>query len=100
MLTMEGMFKGPIIDEDQHDMEIKKETIRLSKTIDENPIHRSVVRLERFYDLQDKFKRVTNFKTHNFVMQYEVINLGTQDKSHNINLGVQCTPSKRDSFIR
>ena len=62
-LTMQEMFKGSIIDEDQHDMEMKKETTRLFKTVDENPIPKSVVRLEKLYDLQDKFKMVTNFKT-------------------------------------
>lgn len=59
---MEDMFKGSIIDKDQHDMEIKKETTWLSETVDENPIPKSVVRLEKLYDLQDKFKMVTNFK--------------------------------------
>ena len=59
-----------------------------------------MVKLEKFYDLQDKFKRVTNCKTHSFVMQYEVINLGIPYKSYNINLRVQCTLRKRFSFIR
>lgn len=65
---MEETFKGSIIDEDQHDMEIKKETTWLSKTVDENTIPKSMVRLEKIYDLQDKFKRVTNCKTHSFTM--------------------------------
>ena len=99
-LTMEETFKGSIIDDDQHDIEIRKETIGSSKTNEENPIPRFVVRLEKFYDLQDKFKGVTNCKTQSFVMQREVINLGTIDKPHNINLRVQCTPSKKDFFIR
>lgn len=50
-LTMEETFKGSVIDEDQHDIEI---------------FPRSVVKLEKFYDLQDKFKRVTNCKNAQF----------------------------------
>lgn len=78
LLTMEETFKGSMINEDQHNANIKKGiTIQ---SIEENPIHRSVVKLEKFYNLQDKFKKVTNCKIHNLVMQYEVINLGTLDK--------------------
>ena len=76
-ITMEETFKGSVIDEDQHDAEIKKGITESSKTTEENPIPRFVVKLEKFYDLQDKFKRVTNCKTHSLVMQYEIINLGT-----------------------
>jgi hypothetical protein len=69
-----------------------------SKTFEENPIPRSMVKLEKFYDLQDKFKRVTNCKMHNLVMKYEVINLGTLDKPQNINLGVQCSLNEKVVF--
>jgi hypothetical protein len=58
------------------------------------------VKLEKFYDLRDKFKRFTNCKTHSLIMQYEVINLGTPDKPQDINLKVQCTSSEKDSFTR
>ena len=33
-------------------------------------------------------------------MQYEVINLGTPDKPHNINLRVQCSDEEKASFIK
>ena len=95
-LALENTFKGSVIDEDQHDAEIKKEITKPPKTSKENPIPRSVVKLEKFYDLRDKFKRVT----HSSVMQYEVINLGTPDKPQNINLKVQCFPNENDSFTK
>ena len=66
----------------------------------ENSIPRLVVKLETFYDLQDKFKRLTNCETYNPVMQYEVINIGTPDKPQNINLGVQCYNDKKESFVK
>lgn len=99
-LTMEDTFKGLVIDKDQHDVEIKKGMIEPPKTTQENPIPRSMVKLEKFYDLHDKFKRVTNCKTHSWVMQYEVINLETSDKTQNINLEVQCSPNEKVAFTR
>ena len=48
---MEETFKGLVTDEDQHDAEIKKGITESSKTIEENPIPRSVVKLDKFYDL-------------------------------------------------
>ena len=38
---MEQIFKGSVIDEDQHDVDIKKGIIGSSKTTEENPIPRS-----------------------------------------------------------
>ena len=85
---MEDTFKGLVIDEEQHDAKIKKELAEPPRMSSENSIPRSVVKLEKFYDLQDKFKKVTNYKMHSSVMQYKVFNLGTLDKPQNINLGV------------
>lgn len=33
-------------------------------------------------------------------MQYEVINLGTKQNPHNVNLGTRCSPSERETFIK
>jgi hypothetical protein len=59
-----------------------------------------VVRLENLYDLQDKFKKVTNCKTNNSSMQFEVINLGTNNTPQNINLGKNCSSEERQAFIK
>ena len=67
-LTMEDTFKGSVIDEEQHDVEIKKESVEPPKKSSENSIPRSIVKLEKFYDLQDKFKKVTNNKMNSSVM--------------------------------
>ena len=79
-LTMEDTFKGSMINEEKQDAEIKKESTEPPKASNENSIPRSMVKLEKFYDLQDKLKKVTNYKMHSSVMQYEVINLGTHGK--------------------
>lgn len=97
---MEDTFKDSVIDEEKHDAEIKGESGEPSNTSSENSIPRSVVKLEKCYNLQDKFKRVANCKTHNSVMQYEVINIGTLDTPQNINLGVECFDDEKASFIK
>ena len=87
-LTMEDTFKDSAIDEEKHDAEIKGESGEPPNTSSKNSIPRFVMKLEKFYDLQDKFKRAANCKTQSTVMQYEVINIGTPDKPKNINLRV------------
>ena len=99
-LTMEDTFKESVINEEKHNTEIKGESRGPPNMSSENSIPRSVVKLEKLYDLQDKFKRVANCKTHNLVMQYEVINIGTLDKPQNINLGVECSNDEKEAFVK
>ena len=42
------------------------------------PVPNLVLRLEKFFDLQDKFRSVPDYKTNNSRMRYETINLGTE----------------------
>ena len=48
---MEDTLKGLVIDEEQHDAEIKNELAEPLKTFSENYIPRSLVKLEKFYEL-------------------------------------------------
>ena len=43
-----------------------------------NIIPKSFVNLEKFYDLQDKFKQMTNYNTQGSSLNYEPVNLGTE----------------------
>ena len=63
-------------------------------------IPKSVIKLEKFYDLKDKFKGARNCKTNSSTMQYEVINLGTEHNHQCVNLGSTCTPQEKTAFIR
>jgi hypothetical protein len=56
--------------------------------------------LDFFYDLQDKFKIKKNCKTNSSSMQYEVINLGTDQNPKKINLETNCSSSKCNAFIK
>ena len=43
-----------------------------------NIIPKSIIILEKFYDLQDKFRQPTNCKTHSSTLNYTAVNLGTK----------------------
>lgn len=96
---MEDTFKDAIIDEGQHNKSLNQHFLVEWKSI-ENFILKSVVRMEKLYVLQDKFKKPTNYKTNNSSMQYEVVNLGFVANPQNINLGINYTLEERDAFIK
>lgn len=50
-LTMEDAFKGSVINEEQHDADIKRGTTEPPKTYGEKSIPGSMVKLKKFYDL-------------------------------------------------
>jgi hypothetical protein len=103
-LHLKDTFKDSIIDEGQHDQMVNPDTI--DPTQSNNPsgstngIPRNVVRLEKLYDLQDKFKKFINCKTNSSSMQFEVVNLGTNTMPQNINLGKNCSPEEKQSYIK
>jgi hypothetical protein len=56
--------------------------------------------LEKLFDLQEKFKRLTNTKTRSSSLLYEAANLGTEQNPKNINLGKNCTHVERATFMK
>ena len=50
-------------------------------------------------DLNEKFRRPPNVKTHSSSLQFELINLGTETAPKLVNLGKCCLPTERDKFI-
>jgi hypothetical protein len=108
-LHLEDNFKDSVIDEGQHDQDMNYDSpdstsqTMGSKVTPINNIPKNVVRLEKLYDLQDKFKKVTNCKTNSSTMQFEVINLGTSNIPQNVNLGKNCSPTEKkpsSSYLR
>ena len=63
-LTSEKSYDDQIIDEDEHNDKLKQK-------IDDNPIPKSIVKLEDLYDLKDRFKRVTNSKLQSSTLRFE-----------------------------
>ena len=64
------------------------------------PIPNLVLRLENFFDIQDKFRSVPNCKTNSSQMKYETINLGTELNPQTVNLGIDYTPTEKSAFIK
>ena len=91
-LTSEGSYDNQIINEDQHDNQLKQKT-------SENTIHKSVVKLEDLCDLKDRFKKPTNSKLQSSTLRFELVNLGTDIKPQNIDLGLGLALDKRLAFI-
>ena len=103
---MEETFQGVAIDEHMHDDNLHDFTIIPDPRTPEsssdmvNSIPRSVVRLEKFYSLQDKFKKLVNCKTNSSSLSYEKVNLGTNDNPQCINLGVGCSKQEKAAFVK
>ena len=88
-LMNDETFKGAIIDDEEHQAELKFD----------NFIPKGVRTLEQMFDLDNKFRRPTNVKTHSLSLQFELINLGTEVKPRYVNLGKCCSPGERNKFI-
>lgn len=68
--------------------------------IKENCIPKFVLRLEKLFDFQDRFRKPINCKTQSSPMKYEIINLRTDDHPQNVNLGTCCTPTEKHAYIK
>ena len=51
------------------------------------------------FDLNEKFRRPANVKTHSSSLQFELINLGTEMDPKYVSLGKCCSPGERSKFI-
>ena len=58
-----------------------------------------MVKLEDLYDLENWFKRFTNSKLYSPTLNYELVNLGTDDKPQNVNLGLGLVPEEKLAYI-
>ena len=82
-LTNDDTFKYSAIDEVTHDENLRDFSVindfcSVEKALEKvKPIPNSVLRLEKFFDIQDKFRYIPNCKTNSPQMKYETINLGT-----------------------
>ena len=51
------------------------------------------------FDLDNKFRKPVNVKTHSSSLQFELINLGTEAEPKYVNLGKCCSLGERSKFI-
>lgn len=52
--------------------------------------------MEDLYDLKDRFKKITNSNTQSSTLRFEVVNLGSNEKPQNINLGLNLTSQEKN----
>ena len=88
-LMNDDTFKGAIIDDEEHQAELKFG----------NFIPKGVRTLEQMFDLDNKFKKPANVKTHSSSLQLELINIGAEAEPKYVNLGKCCSLSERSKFI-
>ena len=69
-LTSNKSYDDRIIDESEHDLQMKEK-------LEENSIPKPMVKIEDVYDIKDRFKRVINSKLQSSTLRFELINLGT-----------------------
>ena len=99
ILHSEDTFKVLVIDDEQHEALLQASGSE-EKPEHSNEMSKNSVRLEKFFNLRDKFRRPTNTKTNNPSLLYEVVNISIKRNPKNINLGKNCTRSKRATFIK
>ena len=88
-LTNNDTFRGAIIDDEEHQAELQYE----------NFIPKEVRTLEQMFDLDNKFRKPVNVKTHSSSLQFDLINLRTEAELKYVNMGKCCSPGERSKFI-
>ena len=88
-----------MINKEQHESLLQDSTSK-DKLEFNNTIPKNIIRLEKYFDLQDKFRKPKNTKTNRSSLKYEVVNLNMEQHPENINLGTNCSPAKRTTLIK
>jgi hypothetical protein len=103
---MEETFQGAVIDEGTHDKNLCDFTVipdpRSPESTSDmvNSIPKSVFRLEKIYDLHDKFRKLVNCKMNSSSLTHEKVNLGNKDNPQCINFGLGCSEQEKITFIK
>ena len=87
LLTTQDTFKVVAIDGVEHDKYLSKHGFP------SNLIPKSIINMEKYNDLHDKFKGNPNYKTNSSSLNFKTVNLGNEQQNHQlINIGVSCSP--------
>ena len=75
-LHLEDTFKGSVIDDEQHE-DLLQDLVSKDKLEYSDGMPKNIIRLEKLFDHQDKFKRPTSKKLRSSPLRYKTMNLGT-----------------------
>jgi hypothetical protein len=89
-LTNSDVFQESVIDDEAHEQELHTYRDEVGK-IKTNSIPKSVLLIEKLFDLQTKFRRPTNPKTNSSTTMHFAFNLGTYEQPKYKNLGTYCS---------
>ena len=98
-LHLEYTFKRSIINDEHHEGHLQASTLEGNPKYN-NTMPKNIFRLEKLFDLQDKFKILTNTKKSISSLRYEAINLNVEQNPQTINLGTNCTHVERADFMK
>ena len=87
-----------VIDDEQHEALLQDLASKDNHEYN-NIMPKNIIRLEKVFDLQDKFKRPTNTNKNSSSLRYEVVVLGTKHNPKAINLGTNYTHAKRKTSM-
>ena len=98
-LHSEDTFKGSIIDDEQH------EALLQASNLEDNPDYsnvmpKSIIKLEKLFDIQDKSKIPTITNMNNSSLRYVVVNISTKKDPQTINIGINYTHVEKETFMR
>ena len=93
-LTAQDTFKYFSIDEVEHEKSLS------DNTFPSYSIPKSVLNLERIYDLQDKFKGNPNCKTQSSTLNHKTVTLGIEQNPQLINIGLACSPEEERALVK
>ena len=94
LLTPQDTFKDLSIDEVEHDNSL------FDHNFPSNLIPKSVINLEKYYDLQDKFKGNPNCKTHSSSLNFKTVNLRNEKNPQLINIGITYSLEEEMALVK
>ena len=97
-LHSEDTFKGLVINDEQNEALLQASSSK-DKPEYSNVMPKNIIKMDKLFDLWDKFKKPTNRKINSSSLRYEAINLGTKQNPQNINLGTNCRHAKKEKIM-
>lgn len=89
------IFKYVVLDDDEHDQSLQAEDSNKKCHL----ITKDVLSLYNLYDLQERFHKPRNNKTHSSTMTHALINLGIEKYLKFLNFSTCCTHQEWQAFV-
>jgi hypothetical protein len=98
MALDDELFQEKLVETDSHEQ--RCETNHPCNISNFHTILKWVANLENLFDLRERFKGSTNTNIGSSCPMYKTINLGTSEKTKNINLGKTVSKEERKAYLK